>query len=142
MFYHKKTPLIIILTCLSSVTTIQAETVVLEGADLFGGPVTPAIVNIDMDTIQSTSKWKIGDPIIEKPLINRKPRGLQLQTSSERGFGVDVLAQRQEIYNNNVFGNDPEFGNTIINRDGEGYTGVSPADTNGDIGINLLCTIN
>ncbi len=136
MFNNKKPVLMITITSLLHVTAIQAENEVVVGAELFGGPVTPAIVNIDMETIQQFPKWKVGDPITEKPLRNRRPKDLPFQTTAERGFGVDTLAQRQELYNSNSFGNDVGFSQTIVNTNGAGFTGVSPADTNGDIGID------
>ena len=94
MFNSKKTALMITASSLMSVTISHAETETLIGAELFGGPVTPAIVNIDMDTIQQFPKWKIGDPIIEKPLIKHRIESSSFQHTAERGFGVDSLAIR------------------------------------------------
>jgi len=134
MFIDKKTMFMLAISGILSITSSNAETTVIKGADTFGGPVQPAIVNIDMETIQDNTKWKVGDPILEKPLINRRPKDLPFPTGAERGFDVDELAKRQEL-SQNSFGNDSSFAQTIVNRDGIGNTGVSPADTNGDIGI-------
>ena len=135
MFKNKKPMMILAAAGFLNMSLSQAEITVIRGANTFGGPVYPAKVNIDMQSIQDTTHWKNGDPILEKPLINRRPKDLPFQTSAERGFGIDQLAKRQELIST-TFGGDIGFSQTIVNRDGEGFTGVSPADTNGDIGIN------
>jgi hypothetical protein len=124
-----------ILTALSGLLlslTSSAEPTVLKGAQTYGDAVTPAIVNIDMQSIRPPNKWKPGDPIREIPLINHRPKDSPFPLSSERGFGKDPLATRQEHSTNN-FGINA-FDTTIVNVDGSGFTGVNPSDTNGDIG--------
>ncbi len=112
----------------------NAETIIIKGASTYGSEVHPAIVNVDMNSIRKPTKWQAGDPIREIPMVNRRPKDSPFPTTSERGFGKDTLATRQELSTNN-FGIS-SFSDTIINVDGSSFTGVNPSDTNGDIGIN------
>ncbi|MFK8012558.1 MAG: fibronectin type III domain-containing protein, partial [Marinicellaceae bacterium] len=137
MFKKNNKMLVIAMAGLINISYSNAETTVIRGADTFGGPVQPAVVNIDMKSIQDTTKWKVGDPILEKPLINRRAKDNPFQDSAERGFGEDSLAKRQESINNfGTVGSDVGFSQAIVNREGEGFTGVSPPDTNGDVGLD------
>ena len=131
---NKQNKILLIITALLAMQVTSAEVVVQKGAQIYGGAVHPAIVNIDMNTIKHTKKWQPGDPIKEIPMINRRAKDNPFQTTSERGFGKDPLATKQELSQNNFAVS--AFSNTLVNVDGSSYTGVNPSDTNGDVGIN------
>ena len=126
---------LIIISLLLNILVLQyanAKSVTIRGASTYGQEVHPAIVNIDMSTIALPEKWQPGDPIKEIPMVNHRVKDSPFSTGAERGFGIDPLAIKQQLNQNN-FG-PSGFGNTIINVDGASFTGVNPSDTNGDIG--------
>ncbi len=109
------------------------QTRVIRGADVQGEVVYPARVTVDMSALEKPRQWQPGDPIREIPLRNNNARNWRHE-AEPRGFGVDPLAQRQQLVNDQFGGDSRAFGDTPVNVDGTGFTGVNPSDTVGDIG--------
>ncbi len=93
-----------------------------------GGPVTPYKFTGSLKDLPLAKKWQPGDPIKQIP---RRTYGHQPINPVNYSMSKDLLAELQK----QTQPVEPSaFGNTIINIDGQGFTGVNPPDTTGDIG--------
>ena len=102
----------------------------MRGAQVIGGPVTPMIVNVDTRDLPAVEAWQPGDPIKEIPRRFYPPKGVD-PTSYEAYPDplVDLQAETEMRFSE-------DFSTPIVNQGGQGYTGVNPPDTVGDIGPN------
>lgn len=116
---------------LSAPTAVGQAPVVVRGATVVAVS-TPRFIDVDLRTLPKPKQWEPGDPIknvprrrtsipidVPKPKAQRDPL-LVLQENART-----VLPQRA-------------FGTTILNFEGQGFSGVNPPDTNGDVGMNYF----
>lgn len=110
--------------------TAGDESTVMRGARVVGGPVTPTIVNIDIRDLPTPPAWRPGDPIKEIPRRFYPPKD-----GGHEGYLAtpDPLIELQA---NTPLRADEGFPTPLINIAGQGYTGVNPPDTVGDVGPN------
>ncbi|PIE91357.1 MAG: hypothetical protein CR997_01410 [Acidobacteria bacterium] len=91
-------------------------------------PVYPEIIDIDLRTLSHAPAWKPGDPIKEIPKL-RFGKDIDYQ---EPVNTKDPLVDKQFTHGSSSAGR--AFGTPQLNMDGQGYTGVNPPDTVGDVG--------
>ncbi len=113
-----------------SVSGVLAQGPTRVGAE-YVGESEPIIINVDLRDLPVTPPWRPGDPIVEFPQKSFEPGVIP----SQRQNALDPLLELQE---NAQQGSDPVFGTTIVNRDGHGFSGVTPPDTVGDVGLNYF----
>lgn len=115
---------------------------VLHGADFVGRPVTPSFKYVDVRQLPPLREWQPGDPIKEIPRGFEPPAELNPVPVNPVPKVVDKNAERQRAWDRQ----HPQgraFTTPVNNLDGQGNTGVSPSDVNGDIGPNhYLQSIN
>lgn len=101
----------------------------LRGAQVVGGPVTPAIVNIDIRDLSPASPWQPGDPIKEIPrrFYPAKEAPGHYQANPDPLVDLQAAAEMRST---------DAFSDPILNQAGQGYTGSNPPDTVGDVGPN------
>jgi len=92
------------------------------------GVSEPFIIDIDLRDLPPVEAWQPGDPVIEFPQLSYDP-GI---APAPRPNGEDPYLEMQRAVSG--AGIDPLFGFPIINRNGQGFTGVTPPDTVGAIG--------
>jgi len=102
----------------------------LRGAQAIGGPVTPTIVNVDTRDLPPVRAWQPGDPIKEIPRRFHPPKDIGAE-----GYMAypDPLVDLQAATPLDAI---DEFTSPLVNISGQGYTGVNPPDTVGDVGPN------
>ena len=121
----------VIIIALGAVVTVDAkEPLNMRGAQVLGGPVTPAIVNIDIRDLPAAPTWQPGDPIKEIPRRFFPPKD-ELMTPYQAS--PDPLVDLQRAV---ALRSTEAFTTPIVNQAGQAYTGVNPPDTVGDIGPN------
>lgn len=110
----------------------QTAPVTIRGAQVPGGLVVPALVQVDTRRLPPAARWRPGDPVIEVPrrvLIGRD-RNLRPQP---RGFGFDSLVDQPQAALRGGSGIET----TLINQSGGGFNGAVTADPSGDVGIDF-----
>ena len=117
-------------------TYINADGVqVSVGADWVSPPSLPETFFLDARTRPIIPAWKPGDPIREIPrLFNADPRVLRMQAHPVNPVpdGPDILTELQRAFGP---GTDSRvFTTPLVNRDGQGFSGVFPPDPSGDVG--------
>jgi len=96
-------------------------------------PSYPAIINIDLRDLPVPRAWKPGDGIKEVP----KLRLDSPITVPEPEGKIDPLLSRQ--FTHSLETRARAFDAPDFNFDGQGFTGVNPPDTVGDVGPNYYC---
>lgn len=114
----------------------QVEPPVQVGAETVGGLVVPAIIQVDAANLPTPHQWQPGDPIREIPRRLIREKGVEIPDPDPRGYGFDALAELQNASGSSTRGG-AGIETTIINQDGGDFTGVNPADTVGDVGIDF-----
>jgi hypothetical protein len=95
--------------------------------------VQPEVIDVDLRDLPVAREWEPGDPIKEIPRrSNRPPR----VPEREQEGGPDPLLERQAEAELGPRAVDPTFPTPILNFPGQGFTGVTPPDTVGDVGPN------
>lgn len=94
--------------------------------------VTPTFFDGKFQRMPAIQPWKPGDPIKEIPKRRKLPR-VTLPVESKIPFTDPLLAIQNSALNTTT---NRAFSNTILNYPGQGFSGVNPPDTNGDVGIN------
>ncbi len=111
-------------------TAAEDEPFHMRGAQVLGGPVTPVIVNIDVRDLPAVPSWQPGDPVKEIPRRFFPPKD---GTPGSYEANPDPLVDLQSAA---AMRANEAFTTPIVNQAGQGYTGVNPPDTVGDIGPN------
>ena len=101
---------------------------VIVGAEIVGGPVTPVTAHVDIFSIEPPPQWRPGDPIKEIP--RRFFGGSKAPVDPSIGLPDPLV----DVQRSAPLNNDRVFTTPIANFDGQGFTGVSPPDTVGDVG--------
>ncbi len=111
-------------------TAAADEPLHMRGAQVLGGPVTPVIVNIDVRDLPAVPRWQPGDPVKEIPRRFFPPKD---GAPGSYEANPDPLVDLQRV---TELRSTDAFTTPIVNQAGQGYTGVNPPDTVGDIGPN------
>ncbi len=96
-----------------------------------GEAVTPYLIDIDLRDLPIRPLWQPGDPIKEVPRRTRNALAAFPKPAQQR----DGLLDLQESVTGLVPLNQA-FPQPDINIDGQGFSGVNPPDTVGDVGTN------
>lgn len=118
------------------VTEVGADGVpVQHGADFVSSPVAPTFKYVDVRGLPPLRAWQPGDPVKEIPRRFETPREQNPVPVNPVPSGTDKLAEKQREWDRlNPAGR--AFTTPIYSFDGQGNTGVSPSDVNGDMGPN------
>ena len=92
--------------------------------------ITPYVFDGDLRDLPRAAKWRPGDPIKEIPRRHNGPLPVQVAPANPTAPG-DALAGRQPF---GLKSSTRAFGTPDLNFPGQGFTGVNPPDTVGDIG--------
>ena len=104
---------------------------VIRGAESLG-PVVPHVFEGDLRRLPLAPVWQPGDPVKEIPRRHNGPIGPEPMVFGTPRPTEDPLVERQAEFG---FERVPEaFDTPIINIAGQGYTGLNPPDTVGDVG--------
>jgi hypothetical protein len=106
------------------------ELQVLRGAE-HGAPVTPFLFEGDLRDLPRPVQWRPGDPVKEIPRRHYPDPNGQASSSLPENPGPDPLLAQQAAAPSNT---SRTFTETSRNFAGQGYTGVNPPDTVGDVG--------
>lgn len=119
-----------VLTCLPALAD-DAPLLVIRDVEL-SAPVTPVAWNGDVRDLPAPREWKPGDPVKEIPMRFYPPPGAG--TLAPDKLGTDPLLHFQQDILSETGITANTF--TVPNRNfaGQGYTGVNPPDTVGDVG--------
>ncbi len=100
-------------------------------AEVLGGLVLPEVFDGDLRDLPKVRPWAPGDPIRAIPRIRH---GASAPLSSERRADELVEIQRAAPR----LGDSYTFG---VNRDGMAFTGTSPPDADGDVGVDYFIQV-
>ncbi len=92
-------------------------------------PVIPTVINVDLRDLPRPQQWKPGDPIREVPRRHYATPPPYIEPRQ-----MDPLLALQDDAPPPMAMRD--FDTPILNFDGQGFTGVNPPDTVGDVGMN------
>ncbi len=109
---------------------IADQPTVRYGAEIVGRPIIPVIININPDDIPPPVLWRPGDPVREIPMQISK--GFIPPAREPRPVDLDPLIN----INAEPTRGDSGIGTLLIDISGAGFSGISPADTSGDVGHN------
>ncbi len=98
------------------------------GAEVVGRAVTPVVINVDQSALPAPKLWRPGDPVREIPLQISK--NFNPPAREPRPIGLDPLLALDVVPTRG----DPGIGTPLISFSGAGFSGISPADTSGDVG--------
>ena len=112
------------------VINVNAQNTKSNDVSLVGGPVTPYKFTGSLLDLPLAKQWKPGDPIKEIP---RRKYGVEKKVLHDYNMSKDPLADLQKLTPPKAIN---AFNDTIVNIEGQGYTGVNPPDTTGSIGKN------
>ena len=104
------------------------ETVVIRGAQVVGRPMKAISLDVDLRDLPLVPEWQPGDPIKEIPR-RVHPTEVPPPTFSEP-IPDPLLALQPDPPEPNT----RDFDVPILNFDAQGFTGVNPPDTVGDVG--------
>ncbi len=102
------------------------EKIVMEGAESLGASAA-TVFNGDLRSLPRVPEWQPGDPIKEIPRRTHKPPLLVPPTPEPQ---IDPLLAAQDRVPLQA------LAPPILNFAGQGFTGVNPPDTVGDVGLN------
>lgn len=110
----------------------QGDPPVIRGAEVVE-TVVPFAVDVDLRNLPRAPGWRPGDPIKEIPrrFYPRGNEGDPHQPANPTGVTRDPLLDAQAGAPQGV---DRAFTSPDLSFDGQGYTGVNPPDTVGDVG--------
>jgi hypothetical protein len=96
-------------------------------------PVTPFVFDGDVRDLPTPPQWQPGDPVKEIPRRLYPPPGEGGPPAGDPGPFMDLLHEAQRFAPDNT---NRGFTEPSRNFPGQGYTGVNPPDTVGDVGPN------
>jgi len=99
---------------------------VLRNPDVLA-PVYPEVLDVDLRTLDINTKWKPGDPIKEIP---------RRQTSNAVEVKPDPMPDPLRGMQQTTRSDTRALSGPILNFDGQGFSGVTPPDPVGDVGID------
>lgn len=115
------------------VSALADGTVVQVGAEYVSAPVVPEAIFVDARTRPVVPAWRPGDAIVEIPRgFFDGPAQAAPKPVNPVAVGVDPLAELQRSFD--ALRTPRAFTAPLINRNGQGNTGVSPPDPTGDVG--------
>jgi hypothetical protein len=113
---------------LGGASAFAAERIELRGAQA-SEAVVPESLDVDLRDLPAPQEWQPGDAIKEIPRRHQRPiKGI---VDPPVGEAIDPLLELQEA---EPSAPDFDFATPSVNIAGQGYTGVNPADPNGDVG--------
>ncbi len=105
---------------------------VIQGVE-HGPPVTPFIVDVDLRDLAPPAPWRPGDPIRSIPMRFYPPPGTEPVPTTRPG--PDSLLDLQQLQDPTDFTLEIlDLSAPTRNFQGQGFTGVNPPDTVGDVG--------
>ncbi len=125
-------PVSLAVAMMGAASAVGQEQVTLRGAELFDQGVTPAYISVDMSRLPERRTWKPGDPIKEIPQRKGVPRDYVEPFTDPQPTGPNALRELNQRMP--TLSGGPAFDVPLINQDGNGFTGVNPPDTVGDVG--------
>lgn len=111
---------------LLSMPAVLAQTEVLVGAEAYP-PVTPVVRQVDLRDLPTVDAWRPGDPIKEIP---RRRTSNPTPPAKPIPGQMDPLLEAQEAVQTRP---TPESFRGTVNFNGQGFSGVNPPDTTGDV---------
>ena len=123
---------LVVLVAMPVAAQDRPDVPVRRGAELVE-VVTPTVFEGDLRNLPTVEGWRPGDPIKEIPRLRRPPRGDQGPPVNPTGITRDPLLDAQA---RSAQPPTRVFGTPDINIAGQGYTGVNPPDTVGDVGVD------
>ncbi len=102
----------------------------VRGAERWG-PYEPYVIDIDLRDVPPPVQWRPGDAIKEIPRKKVHPTGEEVPPPKSR---LDPLLAISESVR--ASDGQPSFGAPRIDIQGQGFSGVNPPDTVGDVGVN------
>jgi len=130
----KTVPVIVLLVAATSLVTAAEEPKKVRqdnGRIEFSAPVTPYVFDGDVRDLPRPKKWQPGDPVKEIPRRGYIRPGAKVPDYYEPG--IDPLLQVQQ---NASMTRATNFTSPNRNFAGQGYSGVNPPDTVGEVGPN------
>jgi hypothetical protein len=114
-------------------STLADGTPVQRGAEFVSAPVLPERLEVDARLRPRVATWQPGDPITEVPrgFFSGAPLPVPTPVNPVAG-GLDPLASKQRAFD--ALREARAFSDLVVNRPGQGNTGISPADPTGDVG--------
>ncbi len=113
-----------VLSLTARLASAQDEPLFLRGAESIGEPVVPQIIDVDLRDLPTAPQWQPGDPIREVP----RRGGDAGEFQPEPPTGPDPLVGLQEEAPQGASLDE------LLNFAGQGFNGVQPPDTVGDVG--------
>ncbi len=107
----------------------QDAPIELYGAEALGEPVVPQVIAVDLRDLPAAPQWQPGDPIREVP---RRGSDAPDDFTPEPPTGPDPLLAAQ------VAAPQGAGLEELLNFAGQGFNGVQPPDTVGDVGPGLF----
>ncbi len=111
----------------TGIVAFADEPRVIRGAEVVGETVVPYVFDGDVRNLPAPREWRPGDPIKEIPRRRSEPTFVPMTEET----GGDPLVERQMMA---PPASPDAFGVPILNMPGQGFTGVNPPDTVGDVG--------
>ena len=104
---------------------------VVVGAEILGGPVVPVSIDVDLRELPPPPEWQPGDGIKEIPRRSYPQPGYREPVVPETP--PDPLLALQPVPPERA---PEDFDVPLVNIDAQNFTGVTPPDTEGDVGPN------
>ncbi len=127
-------PLVALLTLMTLIVPAAFAQDDLAAGSRDSAPITPTIFDGDLRDLPTVTPWRPGDPIKEVPRREVRPPAVQFPAAPP--LDRDPLLERQA--GERMSGLQRAFTTPDNNFSAQGFTGVNPPDTVGDIGPNYF----
>ncbi len=101
-----------------------------EAGPVVSAPVYPHVIDVDLRDLPIRSTWQPGEPVKEIP---RRHNSLPVKGEKPAAARDPLMDLQNNTVNRNV---SRAFSTPDVNVAGQGYSGVNPPDTVGDVGMN------